>query len=277
MFINYLVFIDVNLQPQGNNMNKKAILAILLAILMPLTGYLLVRYFSKSAVQMPGRYFEPDSVIVSSKNGKTLTDTIWHKVKNIAFTNQLGKKVSLNDLKGKILVVDFFFTRCPTICPGLARSMKKLQNSFVKNDSIVQFISISIDPEHDSVPQLRKFADRFNINHDTWWMVTGNKQEIYDFALHELKASVADVNVDTAFIHTENFFLLDSNRIVRGWYNGFDTDMQAKLVRDIPLLMLEKNKKAPSLFREFIPILPVIFTGIAIIFIAVFIFSRQKK
>ena len=92
MFINYLVFIDVNLQPQGNNMNKKAILAILLAILMPLTGYLLVRYFSKSAVQMPGRYFEPDSVIVSSKNGKTLTDTIWHKVKNIQFTTQLGKK-----------------------------------------------------------------------------------------------------------------------------------------------------------------------------------------
>ena len=277
MFINYLVFIDVNLQPQGNNMNKKAILAILLAILMPLTGYLLVRYFSKSAVQMPGRYFEPDSVIVSSKNGKTLTDTIWHKVKNIQFTTQLGKKVSLYDLKGKVMVIDFFFTRCPTICPGLAHSMKKLQNSFVKNDSIVQFISISIDPEHDSVPQLRKFADRFNINHDTWWMVTGNKQEIYDFALHELKASVADVNVDTAFIHTENFFLLDSNRIVRGWYNGFDTDMQAKLVRDIPLLMLEKNKKAPSLFREFIPILPVIFTGIAIIFIAVFIFSRQKK
>ena len=277
MFIIYLVFIGVNLQTRFNNMNKKAILALMLAILMPLTGYLLVRYFSKDAVQMPGRYFEPDSVIVSNKNGKSSTDTIWHKVKNIQFTNQLGKTVSLYDLKGKVVVINFFFTRCPTICPGLARSMKKLQNSFVKNDSIVQFISISIDPEHDAVPQLRKFADRFNINHDTWWMVTGNKKEIYDFALHELKASVADVNVDTAFIHTENFFLLDSSRIVRGWYNGFDTLSQAKLVRDIPLLMLEKDKKAPSIFRDFIPLLPVIFTGIAIIFIAVFIFSRQKK
>ncbi len=258
-------------------MNKKAILALMLAILMPLTGYLLVKYFSKDAVQMPRRYFEPDSVIVSNKNGKTSTDTIWHKVKNIQFTNQLGKTVSLYDLKGKVVVIDFFFTRCPTICPGLARSMKKLQNSFVKNDSIVQFISISIDPEHDSVAQLRKFADRFNINHDTWWLVTGNKKEIYDFALHELKASVADVNVDTAFIHTENFFLLDSSRIVRGWYNGFDTLSQAKLARDIPLLMLEKDKKAPSIFRDFIPLLPVIFLGIAIIFIAIFIFSRQKK
>lgn len=257
-------------------MNKKARLALMLAILMPLTGYLLVKYLSKDAVQMPGRYFEPDSVVVTTKNGKTLTDTVWHKVRNIQFTNQLGNKVSLDDLKGKVLVIDFFFTRCPSICPGLALRMKKLQDSFVKNDSIVQFISISVDPEHDSVLQLRKFADRFNINHDTWWMVNSDKKDIYDFALHELKAGVVDANVDTGFIHTENFFLLDSGRIVRGWYNGFDTAAQAKLVRDIPLLMLEKNRKAPSLFREFIPLLPVIFTGIAIVFIVMFVINRTK-
>ena len=82
-------------------MSKKAILALMLAILMPLTGYLLVKYFSKEAVQMPRRYFEPDSVVVKEKNGKTTTDTIWHKVKNIQFTNQLGKQVSLYDLKEK--------------------------------------------------------------------------------------------------------------------------------------------------------------------------------
>ena len=200
----------------------------MLAILMPLTGYVIIKYLSKDAVVMPRKYFEPDSVVVSTKNGKSYTDTIWHKVKNIQFTNQLGNKVSLDDLKGKIIVLDFFFTRCPTICPGLARSMKKLQNSFVLNDNIVQFISISIDPEHDSIQQLRKFADRFNANHDTWWFVTGNKKEIYDFALQEIKASVADPGIDTAFIHTEDFFVLDSNRIVRGFYNGFDTVQQAK-------------------------------------------------
>ena len=103
---------------------------------------------------MPQRYFY-DSVATVNKNGKISTDTIWHKIKNLTFTNQLGKTVTLDSLKGKILVVDFFFTRCPSICPGLARSMKKLQNSFVKNDDIVQFISISIDPDHDSVTQLR--------------------------------------------------------------------------------------------------------------------------
>lgn len=231
-------------------MNKKAVLALMIAILLPLTGYWLVKYFGGEAVHMPSRYFF-DSVAVTEKNGKTATDTIWHKVKNMHFVNQLGDSVTLDQLKGKTIVVDFFFTRCPTICPGLAKNMAKLQKSFTnENDTIVQFISVSIDPEHDSVPQLRKFANKYTSNHDNWWFVTGNKQDIYDFALTELKASVADVNVDTAFIHTENFFLLDRDRVVRGWYNGFDEEKQAKLVQDIPILMLEKNKKRT--FGEFI-------------------------
>ncbi|MBP6024623.1 SCO family protein [Ferruginibacter sp.] len=258
-------------------MNKKAILSLMLAILMPLAGYFLVKHYSKDAVHMPGKYFIPDSVVIRERNGKNVTDTIWHKVKNISFTNQLGKKVSLDDLHGKIIVLDFFFTRCPSICPGLAKSMKRLQDSFVKNDSIVQFISISIDPEHDSVPQLRKFADRYNINHDTWWVVTGDKKEIYDFALNEVRANIADPGVDTAFIHTENFFLLDSNRIVRGFYNGFDTTEQAKLVRDIPLLMLERDKTSPSVLRDFIPILPIIFIAIGIVLVVILLLNRNKK
>ncbi|MBI3883278.1 MAG: SCO family protein [Sphingobacteriales bacterium] len=231
-------------------MNKNAILGLSMAILFPLTCYWIMKYFSAGIAEVPPRYFY-DSVAIVEKNGKTSTDTIFHKVKNIHFTNQLGKEVSLDDLKGKVLVLDFFFSRCPSICPGLAMRMKRLQNSFKNdNDTIVQFISVSIDPVHDSVIQLRKFANRYTSNHDNWWFVTGDKKEIYDFALHELKASVADAAVDTAFIHTENFFLLDRDRVVRGWYNGFDTIRQAELVRDIPLLMLEKNRKRT--FGEFV-------------------------
>jgi protein SCO1/2 len=231
-------------------MNKRAVLGLMLAIILPLAGYYIVKFYGESATQMPRRYFF-DSVVTSTNNGKQTIDTIWHQASNISLTNQLGKQVTFDDLKGKILVIDFFFTRCPSICPKMAKAMKRLQNSFINsNDSIVQFISVSIDPEHDSVTQLRNFANRYTSNHDSWWFVTGNKKEIYDFALNEIKASVADVNVDTAFIHTENFFLLDKNRIVRGWYNGLDTVAQAKLVRDIPLLMLEKNKK--KTFKEFL-------------------------
>lgn len=231
-------------------MNKKAIMGLMLAILLPLTGYYMVKYYSSDAIQMPRRYFF-DSVAMVEKNGKIIPDTIWHHVNNINFVNQLGKKVSLDSLKGKILVIDFFFSRCPAVCPGLAKSMKKLQDSYANSkDSIVQFISVSIDPAHDSVTQLRNFADKFTFNHDSWWFVTGDRKEIYDFALNEIKASVADTEVDSAFIHTENFFLLDKDRVVRGWYNGFDTLKQAQLVKDIPLLMLEKTKKRP--FSQFL-------------------------
>jgi protein SCO1 len=257
-------------------LKSRGIITLLLVILVPLTGYFIVKYYSKDAVHMPRHYFY-DDVQTIERRGKRVNDTIWHPAKNISFTNQMGKTVSLADARGKVLVVNFFFTRCPSICPGLTRNMKKLQDSFKKNPDIVQFISISVDPEHDSVSKLRKFADRFDVNHDTWWFVTGNKKAIYDFAFNEVKASIADVNVDTAFIHTENFFLLDSNRVVRGWYNGLDTLKLAQLARDIPTLMLEKDRKSPSIFREFIPILPIIFIGIGIVVIITFQLNRKRN
>jgi len=97
---------------------------------------------------------------------------------------------------------------------------------------------------------LRNWASKFNVNPDTWWLGTGNKDSIYNFAFNELKASVADSDIDTAFIHTENFFLLDKERVVRGWFNGLDSVAQSKLVRDIPLLMLEKDQKRS--FKDFL-------------------------
>ena len=142
---------------EKKTMNKKALLALMVAILLPLSGYLLVSYYSNRDVQMPPRYFY-DSVNVVEKNGKTTYDTVWHQVSNMQFTNQLGQKVSFDDLKGKIIVLDFFFTRCPTICPELAVAMKRLQNSFPNNDSIVQFVSISVDPIHDSVAAIKKLG-----------------------------------------------------------------------------------------------------------------------
>lgn len=260
-----------------STLNTKSFAALLIAILLPLTGYWILNYYSKTAIHIPPHYFY-DSVTTTNQNGKLSTDTAWHRVRNISFTNQLGQKVSLDDLKGKIIVLDFFFTHCPSICPTLTRNMKKLQDSFQKNDSIVQFISFSVDPERDSVPLLRKFADLFKVDHDNWWFAQADKKELYNFAFSEIKASIADTRIDTAFIHTENVFLLDSNRVVRGWYNGLDTNKVSLLARDIPILLLEKSKSSPSIFKSFVPYLPVIFLGIGlIIFISVYLSTRKDK
>jgi protein SCO1/2 len=64
--------------------------------------------------------------------------------------------------------------------------MRKLQKSFPNNDSIVQFVSISIDPKHDSVRQLRNWAAKFHVNPDSWWLGTGDRDSIYNFALSEM-------------------------------------------------------------------------------------------
>ncbi len=265
-------------------MSKTAIMALLLAILLPAAGYISVKYLSKDAIHMPGHYFEPDSIVTRVKNGKTTTDTVWHSVKNMQMVNQLGQHVTLDSLRGKIIVVDLFFTRCASICPRLAVIMKKLQTAYAQSDTLVHFLSISIDPESDSVPRLRKFADRYNVNHDNWWLVSGDKTEIYDFALKELKASIADTTITPEFVHTDLFFLLDKNQVVRGFYHSLDDTQKnenavaiGKLANDISLLTLEKDRSKPSFFRSFIPILPVIFLGIGIVFVVMLLLNRKRK
>lgn len=239
-----------NFAPQNNLVSKKAILALCIALVLPIVSYLIVSAVSKDAVHMPPRYFA-DSVINKVVNGKSVTDTIWHKVDNISLTNQLGNQVSLEDLKGKIIVADFFFTRCPTICPTLTRNMKGLQDALKIRDPrrrietpFAHFLSFSVDPMRDSVSVLKKYGDRHGVNPDLWWLLTGSKKEIYDFALNELKLGLQDgEGIDSNFIHTNRFVLLDKDRVVRGYYNGLDTLSMSKLAEDLTILMLEKDKK----------------------------------
>ncbi len=223
-------------------MSRKSLFAVLLALALPLTCYFLLKHFVAGAVVMPKRYFY-DTVVTRDDYGKTVQDTIWHRVRNFTLTNQLGKQVSLSDLKDKIIVADFFFTSCPTICPALTRNMKRLQDAFNKTDTVVRFLSFTVDPRRDSAERLKKYSDKFGINPDTWWLLTGSKEEIYDIAKNEFKANIADTNIDTSFIHTEYFFMLDKDRVVRGWYNGLDSLHLNKLADDIVLLMLEKDRK----------------------------------
>jgi protein SCO1/2 len=130
--------------------------------------------------------------------------------------------------------------------------MKRLQDAFVKTDSLVRFVSFTVDPERDSAQRLKAYGDKFRINHDTWWMLTGPKKEIYDIALQEFKANIAqEEGVDTGFIHTDKLFLLDKDRVVRGWYNGLDSVNLGNLIRDVVFLNMERDKKVKrNLFRK---------------------------
>jgi len=267
-------------------MNKKALLALCIAVLIPLTSYFILRSASIEAVVMPNHYL-PDSVISSVTDGKMVTDTVWHQVKNIRLVNQLGDTVKLYDIKGKVIVADFIFTTCGYACPKLTRNMVKLQQSFLKggdpmrqiDTSIVQFVSFTIDPERDSVAKLKAYADRFGVNDDNWWMLTGAKDSIYNFIFQELKVDKYELNgtIDTGFAHTQRFVLIDKEFKVRGFYNGLDSVSLGLLAKDIGLLMLEKATNPEPL--PFDPLLMGIFFAITLVVVIVmaFIFSRNKR
>src|SRR6478736_7195528 len=235
-------------------LSKKALFALCLAFLLPVICYLLVDKLSSDKVHMPPRYYV-DTVFSKIANGKSSTDTIWHKVPNIQLTNQLGTSVSLDDLNGKIIIADFFFTRCPSICPTLTKNMRMLQDALKGKDPrrqdtpFVHFLSFSVDPERDSVPALKKYSDKYGVNPDVWWLLTGPKDSIYNFALNEIKLGIQNgEGVDSNFIHTQRLVLIDRERIIRGYYNGLDSAAMSKLAEDLTLLMLEKDRKKKRSF-----------------------------
>lgn len=236
-------------------MSKRSLLVLTLIIVIPVLLYFIVNRLSEKAVHMPPHFY-PDTVVNKVVRGKSVTDTVWRKVNNITLTNQLGEEVSLNDVGNKIIIADFFFTRCPSICPTLTTNMKGLQDALKGKDPrrldtpFVHFISFSVDPVRDSVPVLKKYSDKYGVNPDVWWLLTGSKDSIYNFALNELKLGLEDGGeVDSNFIHTNRFVLIDRNRVVRGYYNGLDPAAVSKLAEDLTLLMLERDKnKKRSLF-----------------------------
>jgi protein SCO1 len=245
---------------------RTALYALIIALLIPLVSYFIVKRTSESAVQMP-RHYLFDSTTTVIKNGKEVTDTVWHQLPEFSLTNQLGQQVSWKDMRGKVIVADFFFTHCPTICPALTKSMKRFQDGVTNNKRVgdnkadfLHLISFSIDSERDSVERLKMWADRFQINPDQWWLLTGPKKEIYDMAIKEMKIGIVDgKGIDTSFIHTDHFVLIDTNRYVRGYYHGLDSASMDRLSEDIILLTLEKDRKKKSFLAGKLQMLAVVF------------------
>jgi protein SCO1/2 len=109
-------------------------------------------------------------------------------------------------------------------------------------------------------------------------MLTGQKHEIYDLMLNELKLPAQDGQaIDTNFIHSERVVLLDRNHIVRGYYNGLDSLSMGQLADDIGKLSLEKDRSKPSIFKEYIPLLPWLLFGIVIVLGGLWFINRKSK
>jgi protein SCO1/2/putative membrane protein len=145
-------------------------------------------------------------------------------------TDQDGRSVSLDDLKGKTWVVDFIFTRCPGPCPLMTRKMVQLATVVKSPD--VRFVSISVDPLHDKPAVLRQYAREQKATDPRIILLTGEGKEIYRLVQSGFKLTAEPASQTSPILHDLHFLLADPAGNVRGAYDSGDPAQLDRLVAD---------------------------------------------
>lgn len=167
-----------------------------------------------------------------------------HKVGSFEFTNQNGTKTTDKDVTGKIRVVEYFFTTCQGICPKMNENMVKVYRAY-RGDKQVLILSHTVDPETDTVAQMKRYAEKLEADPSQWIFLTGDKKTLYEMAVKSyLITAVEDKDynkkVTPDFIHSQYFVLVDKYDNIRGAYDGTNIKEVNKLIEDIKDLKREK-------------------------------------
>ncbi len=204
-------------------MNKRSTIGIFIiaVFVLPFSAWALLNLYEKKFEQLP----------VMGEKG--------HRIGDFQLVNQDGKMVSNGQWQGKIVVADFFFTHCPTICPKMTSSMKRINEEF-REEKWIWLSSFSVDPERDSAEQLKRYAVRFGIATGRWDLLTGDKKEIYRLARNSFMIVATDGDGGPYdFIHSEKLVLIDPQKRIRGYYDGTDDREVKQLINDIKKLRNE--------------------------------------
>ncbi|NBV68884.1 MAG: SCO family protein [Flavobacteriia bacterium] len=195
-------------------------------------------------------YLGNPDVVYTKKNGVFYADTLYPKIPNFSFLNQDSTKVNRNTYKGKIWVVEFFFTQCPTICPIMNKQMKRVYQTIQKNNSDIedkfQFLSFSIDPENDSPSELKKYKTAHKLQYSNWDFLTGDEASTHQLGIQNfLTFAGKDEASAGGYAHSGSFTLVDSKGFVRGVYavTNFDLSVNEqefnRMVNEINILLDE--------------------------------------
>ena len=189
----------------------------------------------------------------TERNTKLLYLEIDGKARSVPkfiFTNQDSLQISNLDFKGKVTVMEFFFTSCPTICPVMNRNMRLLDDEFHEREDFA-IASFTIDPEHDTPKVLTEYAERYGVKSLNWHFLTGEIEKIH--ALSNKGFNIfAGINPAVAggFEHQGYFALVDKNGFIRSrrdnhgnpkiYYQGTDEKEVEMLKEDIKNLLEEE-------------------------------------
>jgi len=195
-------------------------------------------------------YYGPKEPVYSA--GSDTPDTMYHTVPDFSFTNQFGEETTMADFEGDILVADFFFTTCPTICPIMTKQMARLQ--WMLEDPAyddVSFISHTVNPEHDTPEVLLAYGEEEGADFEKWTFVTGDQEEIFEQGFEGyLLSTQEDSGAPGGFLHSSMFVLLDRDRHIRGFYDGTSSKEVDDLITDIKMLKKEETLKESEKVRS---------------------------
>ena len=167
-------------------------------------------------------------------------------VPSYKFLTQNNDTLNSETLKEHVYVADFIFTNCKGTCPNLSKNFVEIQNAY-KNDTRVKLVSFSVDPNRDSVPALKSYANRYGAVDGKWFFLTGQKKDLANIIMNGFKFPVDMDHMDNdgQITHTEKIALVDGDGIVRKYYDGtVDTNIDS-LINNIEYLLVEKHA-APS-------------------------------
>jgi len=213
---------------------------IILALILALPGFLyyLLTVQGKNRYQ-PLPFFGPKQLAKTTHKfkGKDIPDTLYHTLSDFNLKDQDGNPVSFKTFEGKIFAVNFFYTHCPTICAEMNKNISVLANGYAKN-KMIDFVSITVDPQRDSTTVLKQYAEKFNAPAGKWLFLTGDTSTIYPLARNGFLVNALKVTNDD-FIYSDKIILIDQAKRIRGYYSGTDPDDVTRLDNEIKVLVSE--------------------------------------
>jgi len=162
-----------------------------------------------------------------------------HRIREFKLVNQFSDTVTSQLTKDKVYIANFFFTRCPTICPIMTGNLVSVQQSLTSEPDFL-ILSHSVTPEYDTPQILKDYSERFGADKSNWFFLTGDKKEIYDLARRSYFAVLdhGDGGMQD-FVHTENVVLIDRLKRIRGFYDGTSESEMARMTDEIRDLLRE--------------------------------------
>ena len=201
-------------------MKRILFLAVFFLILVPIGYY----FLSDQNKSKPLPVINPIDVQQEMVDPEMLRMGKGHRIGAFRFENQDAKWITNADMKGKVSVVEYFFTTCKSICPIMNTQMQRIQRKFA-NEKKVRLFSFTVDPATDTVAQMKRCASAHKAKAGQWHFLTGEKADLYALARRSffvLKPAEAQNLGDAGsdFIHTNNFVLVDQQLRIRGYYDG---------------------------------------------------------